>query len=87
MGLKSKIFENVRIETVAAEGKCVARIDGMAVFVQYTAPGDLVDLKIIRKKQKVNKVLLINFQEISDQEIIGDMIISGDNLDRTIYTE
>lgn len=65
MGLKNKIFENVRIETVAAEGKCVTRINGMAVFVEQTAPGDLIDLKITRKKKAYLEGRPIKFHELS----------------------
>ena len=51
MRKKNRIFENVLIEAVAAEGKCIARIDGQAVFVEGVAPEDVIDLKIIRKKK------------------------------------
>lgn len=53
MGRKTKIFENVSIETVASEGKCAGRIDGMVVFVEATAPGDIVDVKVTRKKRTI----------------------------------
>ena len=37
------IVENVTIEAVAAEGKCITHIDEMAVFVPFVVPGDVVD--------------------------------------------
>lgn len=44
------ILENITITDFAAEGKCVARVDDMVVFVPWAAPGDVVDLQVRRKK-------------------------------------
>ena len=46
------LLENVTIEAVAAEGKCVAHVNDMAVFVPFVVPGDVVDLQIRKKKHK-----------------------------------
>ena len=53
MGRKKQeiILENVRIEAVAAEGKAIARIDGTVLFVQFAVPGDIVDVKVTKKKK------------------------------------
>ena len=69
MGMKNKLFENVLIETVAAEGKCIARIDGQAVFVGGVAPDDVVDLKIIRKKKSYLEGKAVKFHEYSNQTV------------------
>jgi 23S rRNA (uracil1939-C5)-methyltransferase len=69
MRIKNKIFENVLIETVAAEGKCVARINGQAVFVAGVAPEDVVDLKIIRKKKSYLEGRAIKFHKFSSQRV------------------
>ena len=34
------LLENVTITDIAAEGKSLARVDDMVVFVPYTVPGD-----------------------------------------------
>ena len=44
------LLEGIEITDVAAEGKALARVDGMAVFVPYAVPGDIVDLQVRRKK-------------------------------------
>ena len=44
------LLENVVIADVAAEGKAIAKVDGMAVFVPYAVPGDVVDIQLTRKK-------------------------------------
>lgn len=45
------LLSNVEIIDVAAEGNAIARVDGMAVFVPFGAPGDIVDIKIEKKKK------------------------------------
>jgi 23S rRNA (uracil1939-C5)-methyltransferase len=47
---KGDILENVVIETMAAEGKCLARIDGQVLFIQGGAPGDTVDVELTKIK-------------------------------------
>ncbi len=46
------LYENVTIESVAAEGKCVAHVNERVVFVPFAVPGDIVDLQVTRKKNK-----------------------------------
>lgn len=41
---------NIEITDVAAEGNSIARVDGKVVFVPFGAPGDIVDVKIDKKK-------------------------------------
>ena len=40
------LLENVTIEAVAAEGKALAHVDGMVVFVDFAVPGDVVDIQV-----------------------------------------
>ena len=44
------ILESVKIESVAAEGKCVAHVNDMVVFVPFVVPGDVVDLQVRKKR-------------------------------------
>jgi len=67
--MKNKIFENVQIESIAAEGKCIARIDGQAVFVDGVAPQDIVDLKITRKKKSYLEAKAIKFHNYSSLRV------------------
>lgn len=43
-------LQNIEITGVAAEGKALARVDDMVVFVPWCVPGDIVDLQVTRKK-------------------------------------
>ena len=40
---KGDVIGNLVVETMAAEGKCVARIDGKVIFLEGGAPGDTVE--------------------------------------------
>ena len=44
------LLEGIEITGVAAEGKSIARVNDMVVFIPYGAPGDVVDVKIDKKK-------------------------------------
>ena len=45
------ILENVEIEAVAAEGKSLAHVDGTVLFVEFAVPGDIVNVKVTKKKK------------------------------------
>src|SRR5690349_18842022 len=47
---KGDILENVVIDTMAAEGKCLARLNGQVLFIQGGAPGDTVDVELTKIK-------------------------------------
>jgi 23S rRNA (uracil1939-C5)-methyltransferase len=47
---KGELLEPVVIESMAAEGKCVARIDGMVLFLEGGAPGDTVSVELTKIK-------------------------------------
>lgn len=59
------LLEGIRIEAVAAEGKAVARVDGMVVFVPFCVPGDVVDLQVRRKKHSFMEAEVVRFIEKS----------------------
>ena len=45
------ILENIEIEAVAAEGKALAHVDGTVVFVEFAVPGDIVNIRVTKKKK------------------------------------
>ncbi len=45
------VFEKIEIADAGSEGKALARIDNMVVFVPYVVPGDIVDIKIVKRKK------------------------------------
>ena len=56
------ILENVTIEAVAAEGKCLFHYEDKVVFVPFCVPGDIVDVQITKKKHSFmeGKVARVN---------------------------
>ena len=59
------ILENITITDIAAEGKSLARVNDMVVFVPFTVPGDVVDLQVRRKKHHYCEAEVIRFIEYS----------------------
>ncbi|MBQ2097408.1 MAG: TRAM domain-containing protein, partial [Bacteroidales bacterium] len=47
-----QIYEDVEITNVAAEGKALARVDDMVIFVKGVVPGDIVDVKVVKRSKK-----------------------------------
>ena len=59
------LLEQVTITDVAAEGKALARVNDMVVFVPYVVPGDVVDLQVKRKKHSYAEAVAVKFYEYS----------------------
>lgn len=45
------LIENAVIEAVAAEGKALTHYEGIVVFVEFAVPGDIVDIRVTKKKK------------------------------------
>ena len=63
------LLENVTIEAVAAEGKCVAHVGEMVVFVPFVVPGDVVDLRVRKKRRSYCEATVERFVEKSPVRI------------------
>lgn len=66
MGRKQKlqkIIEGLEITAYAAEGYAIGRDNNQVVFVKYAAPGDVVDVKIHKKKKNFQEGQIIRFQQ------------------------
>ena len=59
------LLEKVAITGVAAEGKALARVNDLVVFVPYVVPGDVVDLQVRRKKHSYAEAEAVKFYEYS----------------------
>ena len=44
------IIENLAITSAGAEGKAIARHEGIVVFVTGAVPGDVADVQVVKKK-------------------------------------
>lgn len=47
---KGDLLTKVTVETMAAEGKCVSRVNGQVLFISGAAPGDVVDVELTKIK-------------------------------------
>lgn len=59
------ILQNVEITDVAAEGKAIAKVDDMVVFVPFVVPGDVVDLQVVKKKKSFAEARAVKFHKYS----------------------
>lgn len=59
------ILENIQITDCAAEGKSLARMNDMVVFVPFCVPGDIVDLQVRKKRHSYMEAEVIRFVEKS----------------------
>ena len=59
------LLEQIEITGVAAEGKALARVNDMVVFVPYVVPGDVVDLQVRRKKHSYAEAEAVKFHTYS----------------------
>jgi 23S rRNA (uracil1939-C5)-methyltransferase len=60
------VLKNITIESIAAEGKCIARHEDMVIFVEgIVAPGDVADLQITRKKKNFMEGVPVHFHQLS----------------------
>lgn len=59
------LLERITITAIAAEGKALARVDDLVVFVPYAVPGDIVDLQVKKKKHKYAEAEIVRFHERS----------------------
>ena len=49
--IRKAVLEQVAIGDMVEGGRCIARVDDLVLFVAQVAPGDIADLKIVRKKK------------------------------------
>ncbi len=61
------ILTNVTITDIAAEGKAIAKVNDIVVFVPFAVPGDVVDLQVTRKKSHFMEARVIQFHQYSEK--------------------
>ena len=71
------LLEKVKITDIGAEGNALARIDNLVVFVPMVIPGDVVDLRVVKKKKKYLEGKVVKFHEYSADRITPRCIHFG----------
>lgn len=68
--IKKNIFvENAEIVDISSEGKSVAKVDGMVIFVDGGVPGDVADVMITRKKNSYAEGHIVTLKKESENRI------------------
>ena len=63
------ILENVVVESVAAEGKALAHINGAVLFLQFAVPGDIVDVKVTKKRKNYMEGYILRIVKPSEYRL------------------
>ncbi len=63
------LLEKVMITDIGAEGNAIARIDNQVVFVPMLIPGDVVDIRVRKKRRKYLEGSVVRFHEYSPDRI------------------
>ncbi len=61
------LIPSVEVTDIAAEGKAIAKVDNMVVFVPYVVPGDIIDIQITRKKNSYAEGRAVRFEKYSEK--------------------
>jgi 23S rRNA (uracil1939-C5)-methyltransferase len=65
-----KIYEKVEITDAGSEGKAIARIGNLVVFVPFVVPGDVADIQIVKKKKSYLEGKAIRFHKYAENRIV-----------------
>jgi 23S rRNA (uracil1939-C5)-methyltransferase len=63
------LLERVTITDIGSEGNAIARVDNQVVFVPMLIPGDVADIRIVRKRKKYLEGKAVMFHEFSKDRI------------------
>lgn len=69
MRRKKVVLHNVVMESYAAEGKSLARVEGKVIFVENTIPGDVADVLLQKNKKDWAEGIVLHFHTYSDLRI------------------
>jgi 23S rRNA (uracil1939-C5)-methyltransferase len=77
MTIKKGQIVELRIEQSAFGGKGLAKVDGLAVFVELAVPGDRVLARIVRKKKNFAEARVVELLEPSADRVAAPCLYSG----------
>jgi 23S rRNA (uracil1939-C5)-methyltransferase len=63
------LLERVPITDIGAEGNAIARVDNLVVFVPMLIPGDVADIRIVKKRKKYLEGKVVKIHEYSKDRI------------------
>lgn len=63
------IMENVTVLDAVAEGKTLAKVDDLVIFLNNAVPGDVVDIQVYKKKRNYVEGKAIKFHKYSEKRV------------------
>lgn len=66
---KKPFYEEVAITDIGAEGKAIAKVNDVVVFVPYAVPGDIVDLQVTKKRKRFQEARITKTHHFSEDRI------------------
>ncbi len=66
---KGQVIENLEVLNFASEGKCIAKYLEKVIFLEYCAPGDVVDVQITHSKKSYAEAKVLQFKKYSSLRI------------------
>lgn len=72
MGRRKKplpVFEQVEIMDAGSEGKAVARVDNYVIFVPFVVPGDVIDIRVVKRRKKYLEGKAVKIHKASPMRI------------------
>lgn len=66
---KGEIVVNIRVDTMAAEGKCVGKVNGQVIFLEGCAPGDTVNAELTKIKSSFLEGRVTEITEFSRDRV------------------
>src|SRR5688572_11088402 len=64
---REQIIEGLEIIDMAAEGKSIGKHEGKVIFVPFTIPGDVVDVKVRKSRKSFAEGSIIQYLKKSDK--------------------
>ncbi|MCC7401377.1 MAG: 23S rRNA (uracil(1939)-C(5))-methyltransferase RlmD [Chitinophagaceae bacterium] len=63
------VLEKIVVEDYAAEGRCLAKVNGKVIFIERVVPGDVVDVKIFKSKKDWAEGWPLRFHSLSKDRV------------------
>lgn len=75
MGRRSRnnkpLYENVNIIDIGSEGKAIAKVDDVIVFVPHAIPGDVVDVQVTKKRKRFREGRVVKYHQYSSDRVVA----------------
>lgn len=66
---RKPLYEAVEIIDIAAEGKAIAKVDDVVLFVQQAIPGDICDVQVSKKRKRFQEGYVVKFHKYSEKRV------------------